>query len=277
MIFAKYFARRKEKEKTLLNVRPSETSPYLWKQKSFLERLYLVPQYLLAYILIFDLYVLQYTAGKAYGVPFYIVALVGLFGDGTTYTQLFCLLFTFWSFGAALALRLFLNHPKRLQWFYDIVGEKRVKPLLFQNPTAKSLFFRTVPVILGLITLDGINDMGCEHKHHTSKQASLDDAHKAFKLLHDQAQERFTNHLQQTENQEQREEVTTALLEEQKEISKQLYATCDKINARERTRQSFLKALMRSERSRQVIGAIEKIGTSVFGCWGEKKKVAPTS
>jgi ketol-acid reductoisomerase len=190
---------------------------------------------------------------------------VGLFGDGATYTQLFCLLFTFWSFGAALALCLFLYHPKRLQWFYDIVGEKRVKPLLFQNPTAKSLFFRTVPVILGLITLDGINDMGCEHKHHNSKVASLNDAEKAAKLLQDEAQERYTNHLQQTENQEENKAITTAYIEEDKEIRKQLYGTSDKIHATERTTQSFLKGVMRSESSRQVIGAVERIGTSVFG------------
>ena len=152
------------------------------------------------------------------------------------------------------------------------MGEKRVKPLLFQGSKPFSFFILTVFAIFGLMTLDWINEMGCEQQHHNSKLASLDDAEKAAKLLQDEAQERYTNYLQQTENQEENKAITTAYIEEDKEITKQLYATSDKIHATERTTQSFLRGLMRSESSRQVIGAVERIGASVFEYWGGDKK-----
>ena len=86
MIFAKYFEKTREKEEILFNVKQSDPSPYAWQQKTLIKRLFLVPHYLLAYSLIFDIYVIYYVAVKPYGILYFIITAVGLFADGTTYT-----------------------------------------------------------------------------------------------------------------------------------------------------------------------------------------------
>ena len=162
----------KEKEDILFKVKQSNPSPYLWQQKMFIERLFLVPQYLLAYGMMFDIYVIYYIVVKPYGIIYFIITAVGLFADGTTYTQLFCLLFSFWSFSTSIVLRLFLSNPERLQWFYNIVGEKRVKPLLLNSSLVKLFISRTAPVLCGLIVMDLAIQMISEDQFQVDKRGA---------------------------------------------------------------------------------------------------------
>lgn len=64
------------------------------------------------------------------------------------------------------------EEKKRLQWFYDIVGEKRVKPLLFQSPLVKLFISRTAPVICGLIGIDVATQMISEHQFQVDKRGA---------------------------------------------------------------------------------------------------------
>ena len=71
-------------------------------------------------------------------------------------------------------LRVFLSNLKRLQWFYDIVGEKRVKPKLFASPLAKLLISRTAPVICGLIGMDAVTGVVFEAQFQEDKRAATE-------------------------------------------------------------------------------------------------------
>lgn len=131
MIFTKYFDKKRAKEETLANVKQSTCSIGTWQKGTFVDRLVLLPQYFLAYTMFLSILFLRLFILKTYGVLFLIIFIIGLYGDGTTYIETICFLCSVGAFLIVITILPFFNSPKRLQWFYNVVGEKRGKPLLF--------------------------------------------------------------------------------------------------------------------------------------------------
>jgi hypothetical protein len=57
-------------------------------------------------------YIIYLVVVRFYRIPFILIAILDLFGDGTTYTQLAFLCFTFWVVIAAIWIRPFFRQPK---------------------------------------------------------------------------------------------------------------------------------------------------------------------
>ena len=102
----------RKRKRSFLTLRESASSPYKWQEKTFIERVILVPQYSLAYSLLFDIYIIHLVVVRFYSIPFILIAILDLFGDGTTYTQLAFLYFTFGVVISAIWIRPFFRQPK---------------------------------------------------------------------------------------------------------------------------------------------------------------------
>lgn len=90
-----------------------------------------LPQYLFAYILYLDICILHYGVRKTYGIPLAFMTSFGLYSDHHSMFQFFCLAGAGYCLGSLIFIIVFLNNETRLRWFYDHIGEDRVKPKLF--------------------------------------------------------------------------------------------------------------------------------------------------
>ena len=78
-----------------------------------------------------DILILYYLVAKTGGLLLAFTTAYGLYSHSHSAFQVFCLVFTGHFFGSLVFLRVFLGNEKRLRWFYDHVGERRVKYILF--------------------------------------------------------------------------------------------------------------------------------------------------
>ena len=271
MVFKKYFKNKKEKEEILFNVKESACSPYKWQQKTLLERLSLMPQYLTAYLLIFEIYVIYYVVVKPYGVVYFVITCVGIFADGTTHVQLVCLVFSFWAAIAALKIHVVLNNPKRLQWFYDIVGERRVKSKLFASPIAALLIGRSVPIVASLLGFDTAGDIMLQHQFDSSKDASQLAAHSARQASLSGAHQRCNAVLDLSNSTSERNNAIAARDKEIALAEKAYNDTSKEVHKRVRTTETPFRKVLRSDQATQVIGAVQDTSKTILGSFWSKK------
>lgn len=118
-------------DKTVDPLSEVKGSTHVKKISTFREFLVEFPQYLLAYTLYFDICLLHYGVRKTYGIPLAFMMSFGLYLDHHSTFQFFCLTGAGYCLGSLIFIRVFLKDEKRLRWFYDHIGEHRVKPKLF--------------------------------------------------------------------------------------------------------------------------------------------------
>jgi hypothetical protein len=269
MILTQHSQPQRKRDDILFNVKESNHSVNLWKRETGIEKLLLVPQYVFAYILMVEIYTIHYVAGKFYGIPYLMIVLVGLFGDGTTNIQLFCLIFSFWAFSTALTIPLILGTPKRLQRFYDIVGEKRVKHKLFGSPIL-ALLKKTAPAILTTIGIDAATDAYSEHQFQKIKSEARGEAHKEWYNANKRALEIYEEALMLGMS----EKRAGAIFDKEHTTAQNVFnATIKEIENMKRTTQPLMRALIQSDQSKRVIDALENVSNTTLGnvFWGKRE------
>ena len=122
----------------------------------------------------------------------------------------------------------------------------------------------------GIMLADEATEVACEQQHQYNKQSALEDAHKATQKEQEDALKRSAILMQQVDDPKQKAKISEALIAEQKEISKQYYLMRDKINARPRTTQSLMRALLQAEKSRDTLKGVDNLSKTVLGSifWG---------
>lgn len=106
-------------------------SPFKKGPETLKEFLVEAPQYFLAFLIYIDICILYYLVLRTGSIILIFTTAYGLYAQAYTPFQFVCLLFTGHCLGSLIFLRIFFNNEKRLQWFYDHVGERRAKPKLF--------------------------------------------------------------------------------------------------------------------------------------------------
>ena len=272
MVFKKYFKAKQEQEDILFNIKESASSPYKWQQKTLIERLSLVPQYFTAYLLMFEIYVIYYVVVKPYGVVYFVITCVGLFADGTTYVQLVCLIFSFWAAITAVKIRVVLNNPKRLQWFYDIVGERRVKSKLFASPIAVLLISRSVPIIASLLGLDTVGEIVLDYQFTSEKAASREEAQKLYAATIPLGREDHRLAMADAKDNTARKAADLTLKNTQDTARSVYEADSKEIRNSKRTTETIFRKVLRSDQATQVIGAVQDTSKTVLGTFWSAKK-----
>ena len=173
-------------------------SPKRDKPLTILEFVREIPQYILAYALYLDLCLLHYTITKTRGLFLLVTSSFGLYTDDvnrTVYTTA-CLIYTAHCLVSILTFKTFLSDEKRLRWFYDHVGEKRVKPKLFTTPLIGALTSAGMRTMLGTALLEGgthcIRNMLHQSNYHNEAaeyrlncSLAKDEALAEYKLVQD--------------------------------------------------------------------------------------------
>ena len=117
-----------ETKDPLFQVRQSASKKWPSTSKELLVE---APQYFLAFLIYIDICILYYLVLRTGNIILVFTTAYGLYAQAYTTFQFACLLFTGHCLGSLVFLRIFFNSERRLQWFYDHVGERRAKPKLF--------------------------------------------------------------------------------------------------------------------------------------------------
>ena len=263
MVFGKYSKAQKEKDKILFDVKQTVPSPYEWQHKTLVERLLLVPQYYFAYFLLLNIYIIYYVVVVPHGMLYAMITALGLFGDGTTYTQLVCLAFAFWAPTTSIWLYFLLANPKRLQWFYNIVGEKRVKSKMFNTPFLKTFLASTVPTITTFI----VGAAGVDHLHEwqyqSNKIAAKEANHQIFQANNKAADDRYERLINLNLD---RRGVLEATLNHTKELAaaSNEYHRSNMEADRPRNNTSFSQQVVQSDQVKHIVDAAERGSSSMI-------------
>ena len=129
-------------------------SPPRATKLTLLEKILLVPQYMVAIPIYLDLCVLYYSASTLGGLPLAIAFMFGFFSPVATPFTLCCALFVGHFFASAMSLRLFFSNKERVRWLYDLIGEDRVRPKAFASPAIISVASKGVKAIMAIGAVD---------------------------------------------------------------------------------------------------------------------------
>ena len=129
-------------------------SPLKKRPETLKEFLVEAPQYFFAFLIYIDILILYYLVLKTGGLVLAFTTGYGLYLHSHSAFQVFCLVFSGHCLGSLVFLRVFLGNEKRLRWFYDHIGERRVKYMLFASPLVWSLSGAAVPAVFGILGLE---------------------------------------------------------------------------------------------------------------------------
>ena len=129
-------------------------SPLKKRPETLKEFLVEAPQYFFAFFIYTDILILYYLVAKTGGLLLAFTTGYGLYSHSHSAFQVFCLVFSGHCLGSLIFLRVFLGNEKRLRWFYDHVGERRVKHMLFASPFLAFLSRAALPAMGGILGLE---------------------------------------------------------------------------------------------------------------------------
>ena len=135
----------------LFEVKESPLKKHPGTLKEFLVE---APQYFFAFLIYIDILILYYLVAMTGGLLLAFTTGYGLYSYSHSAFQVFCLVFSGHCLGSLMFLRIFLGNEKRLRWFYDHVGERRVKYMLFATPFLAFVSRTSVPALVGILGLE---------------------------------------------------------------------------------------------------------------------------
>lgn len=116
---------------TFKEVRNARQSTPRATKLTFLGRILLAPQYIVAIGVYIEICVLYYTVSKTNGLLLGAAFCFGFHSKEVTVFSVLCGLYVGYCVSSMIGLLFFFSNKKRVIWLYDLIGEERVRPKIF--------------------------------------------------------------------------------------------------------------------------------------------------
>jgi hypothetical protein len=116
---------------TFEEVKNARQSPPCATKSTFLERILLIPQYIVAIGVYVEICILYYTVSKTNGLLLGAAFCFGFYSNEVTIFSILCALYVGHCVSSLISLLFFFSNKNRTIWLYNLIGEERVRPKIF--------------------------------------------------------------------------------------------------------------------------------------------------
>lgn len=135
-----------EKEVEKVHQSPPRTTPL-----TISEKILLVPQYMTAISIYLDLCLLYYSVMTLGGLPLAITFAFAFYSDQPTPFTIGCAVFVGHLIASAFSLKLFFSNKERVRWLYDLIGEHRIRYMVFSSPPINGIMWKGSKICLVMV------------------------------------------------------------------------------------------------------------------------------